>query len=52
MKFSKLIIASVALIVGLGLLTQSEGAKRKEVRKAPARISYSTNIVGELEPCG
>jgi hypothetical protein len=52
MTSSKLIIASLALIVGLGLLTQSEGAKRKEAAKVSARISYSTNMVGELEPCG
>ena len=52
MKFSQFFIACIATLVGFGLLTAREAAKRKEDPKAPVRISYSTNFVGELEPCG
>jgi hypothetical protein len=51
MKYSRSFIAALLIILSIGSLSQIADAKRKD-SKVPVRISYSGNMVGELEPCG
>jgi hypothetical protein len=51
MKRLDLLPAVLLIILSIVSLSGIADAKRKEI-KPPARISYSGNMVGELEPCG
>ena len=44
----------VALVLSLSSLYQVADARRKETSKVkvPARVHFSANFEGELEPCG
>lgn len=54
MTLRTIAIAAVALVLCLGSSAQTAGkdARRKNTAMVPARIHFSGNIVGELEPCG
>jgi len=46
----------LALVIALAVVAASSNdaayARRKSTPKVPARIHFSGNIEGELEPCG
>jgi len=50
-SFSYLLLALV-LALSWASLSVAANAKRKSAVKAPARVHFSGNIEGELEPCG
>jgi hypothetical protein len=47
-----LLIAAVVLSVCAGSLFEVAHARVKSTEKVPARIHFSGNFEGELEPCG
>jgi hypothetical protein len=52
MKSRVLLVLAVMLAVGSGSLVQVAHARKKDAAKVPARIHFSGNFEGELEPCG
>lgn len=54
MQLRTIACAALALAISLSSPAQTakHNARHKDTGKVPARIHFSGNIVGELEPCG
>jgi len=47
-----LLVLAVVFAVCAGSLVDVAHARKKDIERMPARIHYSSNFEGELEPCG
>ena len=51
-KSTPILLLALVLALSWTSLSDAANTKRKSSVKAPARVHFSGNIEGELEPCG